>query len=229
LILAGGGVVALLAIGIAMRPKPQPTPVPQSMSPVASQGGPTQSQGQVEAPVSVPPAPAPADSQQPQDKKKTTPAATAQQTPAQPAAVLAGSPLTIPAGTRITVRTIGMASTRSSKLGDHIAASIDAPVVVAGRTAIARGADASLRVASLEDGIVLDLATVTVGGRRYNASAGEYSAPSAGKEKKGNKVVRGLRHLDPLHRGGDQATAQVVSPDSRLTFTLSRALEVVAP
>jgi len=69
---------------------------------------------------------------------------------------------------------------------------------------------------------------VTVNGRRYNASAGSYSPPNPGKEKKGNKVVRGLRHLDPIKHGGNDQVQQVVGPESRLTFTLNKPLEVVA-
>jgi predicted Ser/Thr protein kinase len=159
------------------------------------------------------------------------PAATAAAPPPAPAPeAAAGSPVTIPAGTRITIRTIGMASTRSSKEGDSIAASVDAPVAVGGRTAIPRGADATLRVASLADGIVLDLTDISMGGRHYQASAAPYTPESAGtKDKKGNKVGGIFRHLDPLKKRGGSEQASVVAPESRITFTLKQPLDVVAP
>jgi hypothetical protein len=136
------------------------------------------------------------------------------------------SPLTIPAGTTIRVRTIGMASTRSSHQGDSVAASVDAAVVSGSRTAIPRGADATLQVASVEDGISLTLAAVTVGGRRYPVSTEAYSRES---EKTGKKGVLG-------HIGGvvhkkhkDSGEAAVIAPESRLTFTLRQPVEVMAP
>jgi len=119
-----------------------------------------------------------------------------------------------------------MASSRNSKEGDHIAASVDASVAVGGRTAIPKGADASLRVAGLADGLVLDLASLTIGGRQYPASSEPYIAQTTGKDKKGNRV---LRHIDPFKKHGSDQAVSVIAPGSSLTITLKQPLEVMAP
>ncbi len=221
-------------------PVPMPPPSGQPPQTSAKQPPPQQAQQQpatrppVQASAPPPPsAPPPAPAASDGSRGVSVPAAAPNTPPppAAPAAVAsAGSPLTIPAGTHITVRTIGMASTRSSKQGDSIAASVDSAISVAGRTAIPRGADAALRVASLDDGLVLELADIGMGGRHYQASADPYAAGQSGaKEKKGNKVGGFFRHLDPVKKHGSSEQATVVAPESRITFTLKQPLEVMAP
>ena len=209
------------------QPPRQQSQQPQSARPPAQASAPP-------PPSAPPPAPAPSDG----SRGVSVPAA-APNTPPPPAAPAAapvasgGSPLTIPAGTRITVRTIGMASTRSSKQGDSIAASVDGAVSIAGRTAIPRGADAALRIASLDGGLVLELADIGMGGRHFQATAEPYTAgQSDAKDKKGgNKVGGFFRHLDPVKKrgAGGAEGATVVAPESRITFTLTQPLEVIAP
>ena len=202
------------------QPQRQPQAQPQPQQP------PDKKKTQQAASVQPPPAPAPAPAVA--TAATPSPAPPAPIVPPPPVAAV-GSPVTIPAGTRITIRTIGMASTRSNKAGDPVAAAVDAPVAIAGRTAIPRGADATLRIASLDEGIVLDLAGISVGGRQYQASADSYSPQGASKERKGNKVVGVFRHLDPVKKRGSQEQAAVIAPGSRITFTLRNALEIVAP
>jgi hypothetical protein len=138
-----------------------------------------------------------------------------------------GSPVTIPAGTKITVRTIGIASTRNNKLGDAVSASVDAPVMAGDRVAIPKGADASLNIASLDDGLSLRLAFVSVGNRPYNVSAQNYEYDGGGNKPKKSVLGRvgGLVHK----KHGEGGEAAVIAPGSRLTFTLTAPVEVVAP
>jgi hypothetical protein len=136
----------------------------------------------------------------------------------------AAAGLTVPAGTRIVVRTIGMASTRSSHLNDMISAVVDVPVVVGARIVIPRGAAASLRVAGMDEGISLSLAGVAIGGRQYPPSADTYSfdGSAGGKPKKG--VLGRVGGL--VHKKHGESAAVVVPPETRLSFTLSAALEI---
>jgi hypothetical protein len=116
-----------------------------------------------------------------------------------------------------------MASTRSSKLGDTVAAAIDAPVTVGGRTVISRGAGVTLRIASIDDGISLVLSTLTIGGRHYNVSADPFDTGGSGKPKKGVLGrVGGLVHKKHGESGGEAS----VLPESRLTFTLRAPVDV---
>ena len=123
------------------------------------------------------------------------------------------------------VRTIGMASTRSSKLGDAVSASIDTPVLAGSRVAIPRGADVNLRIAGMDEGLSLKFASVIVDGKQYAVTADTYEHES-GKPKKGVLGrVGGLVHK--RREGGGEAS--VIAPGSRLTFTLAQPMEVVAP
>jgi hypothetical protein len=115
-----------------------------------------------------------------------------------------------------------MASTRSSKLGDAISAAVDSPIVVGARIAIPRGTDASLRVASMDDGISLALSTLSIGGRQFTLTADTYSNDGSGKKKGVLGRVGGLvRKKKP--EGGE---AVVIPPESRLTFTLAAPLDL---
>jgi hypothetical protein len=119
-----------------------------------------------------------------------------------------------------------MASTRSSKPGDIIAATVDAAVLASGRTAIPRGSDATLRIDSTDDGLSLSLAALIVGGRHYRVSAVPYLQQS---EKAGKKGV--LAHIGGIVRKkrSDDGEAAVIAPESHLTFTLRQAVDVMAP
>jgi eukaryotic-like serine/threonine-protein kinase len=192
------------AAGSQQQPAQQTTasPQPQAMPPATPPATPPPAANTTPAPPPAGTAPAP----------PVTPAA-----PAPPA-----GPVTVPAGTRITVRTIGMASTRSSKLGDAISAAVDSPIVVGARIAIPRGTDASLRVASMDDGISLALSTLSIGGRQFTLTADTYSNDGSGKKKGVLGRVGGLvRKKKP--EGGE---AVVIPPESRLTFTLAAPLDL---
>jgi hypothetical protein len=119
------------------------------------------------------------------------------------------------------VRTIGLASTRSSKLGDTVAAAIDVPVVVNGRIVVARGSGVTLRIVSMDEGISLALSTLTIGGRHYNANAEPLDFEAGGKSKKGVLGrVGGLVHK----KRGESGEASVM-PETRMTFTLRTPIE----
>ena len=122
------------------------------------------------------------------------------------------APVTIPAGTKIAIRTIGMASTRSSKLGDTVSASVDAPVAVGARVALPRGADAVLRIANMDEGLSLKLSTVSVGGRQYAVSADTYEYVGGGNKPKESGRVGGLVHKK-RKEGGEAAVVALDRAD----------------
>src|SRR5262249_4632341 len=179
----------------------QQKPAPQTAAP------PPQTAPQSAPPTAPPPVPAPVTA--------APPAA-----PAAPMGVV-----TIPAGQIIIVRTIGMASTRSSRLGAPVSASLDAAVMAGSRVAIPRGAEATLVIASMDDGISLKLASITVGGRLYSVKADTYDSDSGagGKSKKG---VLGRVGGLVRKKHSEDGEAAMVTPGSRLTFTLQAPLEV---
>jgi len=123
----------------------------------------------------------------------------------------------VPAGSTIRVKTIGLASTKTNRRGDMILASVEAPGVAGGRTAIPRGAPANLRVESIEDGVELSLASVTVGGHPYLLTS--YA----------QQIRKGVlsRAAGAVHKKRNDGEApETVPPQSHLQFTLRQAVEV---
>ncbi len=121
--------------------------------------------------------------------------------------------LTIPAGTQITVRTIDAIDGKTARAGARYRASIDEPVGVGSITAIARGANCTLEVVSLQsgEGMALRLRDITVAGTVYTTSTA-YADIEAKGTSKGRKAVRrgvGLGALGAgigaLAGGGDGA------------------------
>src|SRR5262249_45926357 len=105
-----------------------------------------------------------------------------QHQPATPAA------LTIPAGTQIAVRLIDSVDGKTAKAGMHYRGSIDDPVKVGSKTAIAKDADCTIEVMDLEagKGVALRLRDVNVGGKVYSLSTeyAEVAATGTSKTKK---------------------------------------------
>ena len=78
----------------------------------------------------------------------------------------------------------------------------------------------------MEEGLSLKLSTVMVGGRQYAVSADTYEYEGGAKPKKGVLGrVGGLVHK----KRGEGGEAAVIAPGSRLTFTLTQPMEVIAP
>lgn len=106
--------------------------------------------------------------------------------PAAPAAEL-----TIPAGTQITVRTIDAIDGKTATAGARYRASIDDPVGVGSKIAIAKGATCTLEVVSIESGkeVALRLRDINVNGKLYSTST-EYAQVEATGTSKGKKAAR---------------------------------------
>lgn len=101
-------------------------------------------------------------------------------------------PIVIPAGTSVRVRTTSEISTKTAKAGERFDASLDAPLVVGGRTVAPRGARAELVVASSDPGgrvkgvasIAVRLAAVSLGGRMTPAESGIFRVQAKTTTKK---------------------------------------------
>lgn len=94
-------------------------------------------------------------------------------TSAAPVAAASTTGIEIPAGTEITVRMIDAVDSEKNTVGETFRASLDDPLVVAGKTVVARGADVMVKlVDDKESGkltgraeLALDLVSVKVNGR----------------------------------------------------------------
>ena len=89
------------------------------------------------------------------------------------------------------------------------------------RIALPRGAEATLIIASMDEGLTLKLASITFRGHQYHVDADMYEA---GNEK-GKKGVLG-RVGGLVRKRKAEGEATVVPPESKLTFTLQTPLEV---
>ena len=220
-------------VPIPLLPEQPKTPATTPPAPAPAAGAQQQpnrppQQQTAAAPATPPPSqPKPQPDQSPGASIPSAPPPPVPAAAAAPSPTVSGGSVTIPAGTKITVRIIGTASTRSSKLGDPVSASVDAPVMVGARMVLPRGADAGLRVANMDDGISLNLATVNVRGRQYAVNADTFEYEGGGSKQKKGVLGRvgGLVHK----KRGEGGEASVIAPGSRLTFTLTQPMEVIAP
>jgi serine/threonine protein kinase len=213
--IAGGGVAAiLLLIGLwaALRPNVKNTglpPAPVSVNPTPST--PPPQEDQTPAPQQQPPVPN-------QPAKKTPPNTTppnnsaannsipplppvqpeqptpSKQVPAQPSFVK------IPAGTIVTIRLIENIDSRLAQTGQRFQASVDLPVVVGGRTAIAQGAGARVVLNNFGNQVRLELVSISANGINHIVRSNLF-------EKQG--MIR-----------GKPSPFVIVPPDTRIRFTL---------
>ena len=101
-------------------------------------------------------------------------------------------PVTLPVGTVIRVRTLSTVSTRDSKSGETIQATLAEPLVVEGAVVAPLGAEASLIVVDSDPGgrvkgraqLGLRLATLRVAGQSRTVTAGTFWQEAAGTKKK---------------------------------------------
>jgi hypothetical protein len=212
ILIAGASALVTLAVLVyALRPKSQPAPI-ASHAQIEQPAAPATPQGQAD--VQIPPAPVTAASPPP-----GVPAASSPDVPQ----ASTSDALTVPADTQITVRTTGKVSTRSNQVGDAISGAIDAPVVVGSRVAIPRGAKVTLRIASIDESISLQLSTLILKGKQYNLIADTYESDTVSKPRKG--VLGRVGGL--VHKRRNESAEAVVPSKSILTFTLRAPVQVV--
>jgi hypothetical protein len=128
-------------------------------------------------------------------------ATTAQGTgPGNPAATPpAPTPVTIPEGTAVAVRLIDPVDTAKNKEGDKFRASLDAPIVVDGKTIVPKNADVEARLMSAtsaghftgSSSVVLVLTKITVNKTAYDIKTGQFTKQGASRGKRTAIVVGG--------------------------------------
>ena len=133
---------------------------------------------------------------------------------AAPAPALSTRPVTaqpardneIPAGTAITIRMIDDVDSPTAAAGQTYRASIDEPVVIAGRTVIPRGADVVTRLVELKEPgklagggqLTLDLDSITVDGKRLEVSSEAVTTEGESRKNESAKVIGGTAALGAI-------------------------------
>ncbi|HYI93484.1 MAG TPA: hypothetical protein VEX68_08070 [Bryobacteraceae bacterium] len=105
----------------------------------------------------------------------------------------------IPAGSTITVRMIDAVNSNSTDVGQTYKASLDEALVVDGRAVAPQGADATVRVARVDQSgtisgreeIALVLSDITVNGRRYTAETENAEVSAKSRTKESAKIIGG--------------------------------------
>jgi hypothetical protein len=187
--IAGGSVAiifALVAGWAALRPNVKNTGLPTAPATVTS----TQSAAQP-ADNGIPPLP-------PVPPEPTRPAGGASHAAATPAAG-GNSALAIPAGTPVIVRLIDNVDSSRDRTGQRFAASVDAPVIVGGRTMIARGAGARVVLINVTQAgaiegrseIKLELVSLAINGANYVVRSNLFDQQGVARGKQSAKVIAG--------------------------------------
>jgi hypothetical protein len=107
--------------------------------------------------------------------------------------------ITIPAGTHITVRLGEALSSKSSAAGQGFSATVAAPVVVEGKTVIAKGAPArgtvvdAKAIGHFKGGALLEvrLSSVTINGKETSVDTGMVARSESGKGKRSAEFIGG--------------------------------------
>lgn len=115
------------------------------------------------------------------------------------APLLAQNTITVPAGTTLTVRLRQTLSSKTSKTGQSFSATVTNSVSVGGKTAIPAGSLAHGRVLDAKKqgafkgaaDLALALTSVTVNGKSYAISTGEWEQAVKGKGKRTAAVIGG--------------------------------------
>jgi len=116
-----------------------------------------------------------------------------------PAASAYSGPLVIPAGTTIPVILSSTISSKTSSPGDVFSASVAAPILIDGETAIPKGAEVEGIVGDAKKqgtfkgaaDLAIKLTKVTVGGKGYLISTTSYAAAEKGKGKRTAAITSG--------------------------------------
>ena len=112
----------------------------------------------------------------------------------------------IPAGTEIVIRMIDAADSQYDQLGKTYRASVDQPVVVNGQTIIPRGADVITVLTDAKKSgkisgrteLTLNLQSVTVNGRTYDANSSTVEQASGSRGARSTKVIGGTAALGAI-------------------------------
>jgi hypothetical protein len=127
--------------------------------------------------------------------------------------------VTIPSGTTLTVRMIDPVDSSVNQVGETFRASLDEPLVVAGRTIASRGANVTTKLVSVEEAgrisgrseLALVLYDVTINGRKYEITTEEVSQQGASRGQQSATRIGGLTVLGAVIgaiAGGGKGAAQ---------------------
>ena len=109
--------------------------------------------------------------------------------PAVPAPPPPPTPVTVESGTMLNIRMIDPVDTGRNHPGDSFRATLDSPITVGDKVVIPEGAEVTGRVAELKDsghfsgqpGLALELASLSVNGRKYTLHTNQYSRQGASR------------------------------------------------
>jgi hypothetical protein len=187
--IAGGGAAIILALVVgwaALRPNVKNTGLPTA--PVTVPG----------SQASAPPADNGIPALPPVPPEPSRPAPAALHAGSAPAAG-SNSALAIPAGTPVIVRLIDNVDSSRDRTGQRFAASVDAPVVIGGRTMIARGAGARVVLINVTQAgaiqgrseIKLELVSLAINGSNYVVRSNLFDQQGIPRGKQSAKVIAG--------------------------------------
>lgn len=117
--------------------------------------------------------------------------------PTPPPPPPAAAAITVPSGTIVTVRMIDSIDADITGAGERFRASIDDPIVVDGKVAVPRGADATVQVMRVDQGgrisgsdeVALKLYDITVGGKPYEVATEYAEVKGEGQGRKTAKTT----------------------------------------
>ena len=201
IVAAGLATVFVLCGGwLALRPKPvvQPlsmagtsgsltSPVPESKTQIMS----TPTQPATTPPASTPPATG--------DAKTGGDAAAAPPQQEAPAAEAPAAQILIPAGAEVKVRVNDAIDSRASHIGDHVNATVIAPVVVGGNIIVPFGSPARLQLTNVANAghiegrslLQLQLVSLTIHGRGYAVHSAPFVKAGSSRGKRSAEVIGG--------------------------------------
>ncbi len=115
------------------------------------------------------------------------------------AAPVSPQPISVPEGTVLTVRMIDGIDSDKNQVGDTFAATVETPITIGDRLVVPKGADVQGRVVAAKSGgkftgrpeIGLTLTKLTVGGRSYELSTGDFAAAGSSRGKQTAVAVGG--------------------------------------
>jgi hypothetical protein len=107
--------------------------------------------------------------------------------------------IAVPAGSIVTVRMIDAVNSNSTNVGDTYRASLDEPILIDGRVVAPQGADATVRIARVEQSgtitgreeIALVLNDITVDGSRYTAESEHAEVAAKSRSKESATIIGG--------------------------------------
>jgi hypothetical protein len=113
-----------------------------------------------------------------------------------PAAAAANTAYTIPTGTKITIQTVDVINSETSRLGSTFVATLDEPILLNGVQVAAKGADVRGRIANVSDAgrvtgsaqLGLELTQIYVNGIPYAVTTSEYQ--EVGESRTGQTARR---------------------------------------